>query len=126
MAYIYYNPNPKGNYVGDCVIRAISKLLDNSWDKTYLDLCVEGFNLCDMPSSNVVWASYLLKNGCKKGLIPDNCPNCYTIQDFCRDTNKGKYLLATGTHVVTVIDGNYYDSWDSGDEVPIYLFKKED
>jgi hypothetical protein len=34
-------------------------------------------------------------------------------------------MLATGTHVVAVIDGNYYDTWDSGDEVPIALWKKE-
>ena len=42
------------------------------------------------------------------------------------DNPEGKYLLATGTHVVTVIDGDYYDTWDSGDEIPIYYFTKEE
>ena len=28
-------------------------------------------------------------------------------------------------HVVCVKDGNYYDTWQSGDEVPIYAWVKE-
>ena len=27
-------------------------------------------------------------------------------------------------HVVAVIDGNYYDTWDSGDKIPIYYWYK--
>jgi len=34
-------------------------------------------------------------------------------------------ILATGTHVIAVGDGNYYDTWDSGQEVPIYYWRKE-
>ena len=29
-------------------------------------------------------------------------------------------------NVIAVIDGDYYDSWDSGNEVPIYYWKQED
>ena len=29
-----------------------------------------------------------------------------------------------GGHVVAVEDGNYYDIWDSGDEVPTYYWMK--
>lgn len=28
MSFVYYNPNPQGKLVGDCVIRALSKALD--------------------------------------------------------------------------------------------------
>ena len=47
MAYVYYNPNPSSNRqsIGDCVVRAISKIMNYSWDKTYTELCVEGFTL---------------------------------------------------------------------------------
>ena len=31
-----YNPNPQGNLVGDCVIRAIVKAEDLSWDDAFL------------------------------------------------------------------------------------------
>lgn len=58
-------------------------------------------------------------------VIPNSCPDCYTVSDFTVDFPKGKYLLGTGSHVVTVADGNYFDTWDSGNEVPIYFFTKE-
>ena len=57
--------------------------------------------------------------------MPNMCPPCYTVKDFCKDHPVGTYILATGSHVVTVVDGNYYDTWDSGTEVPIYYWKKE-
>jgi hypothetical protein len=106
-------------------VRAISKAIGKPWDDTYICLAVQGFKMKDMPSSNRVWGEFLYANGCRRFIIPDSCPNCYTIKDFCEDHKDGKYILATGTHVVCVADGNYYDSWDSGDEVPIYYWRKE-
>ena len=55
-----YNPNPQRNNVGDCVIRSISKVLGYDWERTYAELAVQGFMMCDMPSSNAVWGAYLL------------------------------------------------------------------
>ncbi len=118
MAFIMYNPNPSANRVGDCVIRAISKLMGQDWDDTYLALSVKGFVLKDMPSANHVWGSYLKDKGFYKYPMPDACPDCYTVREFCDDNPFGEYLLATGSHVVAVCDGDYYDSWDSGGEVP--------
>lgn len=122
--FIYCNPNPKNKLVGDCVIRAISILLDKPWLKTYDDIVDFGRSMYDMPSSNEVWTEYLYANNFTRKIIPDSCPMCYTVRDFCEDHKHGEYLLATGTHVITVINGNYYDTWDSGNEVPIYYFKR--
>lgn len=36
----------------------------------------------------------------------------------------GRYLLALDQHVVAVVDGDYYDTWDSGNEIPIYYWMK--
>ena len=47
MMWVEYNPNPIDIRVGDCVIRAISKVLDQDWEKTFIDLCVQGFMMCD-------------------------------------------------------------------------------
>lgn len=125
MAFIFTNPNPSRKLTGDCVIRAISLTEGKDWEQTYLELILEGYMMHDIPSSNDVWSSYLSHKGFKRYIIPGNCPNCYTIREFVQDYPKGTYILATGTHVVAVKDGNYFDTWDSGDEVPIYYWKKE-
>ena len=125
MAFVYYNPNPEGKYNGDCVIRALTILFNDSWDNVYLDLCMQGAFMHDMPDSNAVWGKYLRLNGFRHYSLPDTCPECYTIKDFCRDYPKGTFMVATGSHVVAIIDGNYYDTGDSGNEVPVYYWRKE-
>ena len=120
------NPNPNGSYVGDCVVRAISIANNKPWYETYIELCLQGLLLYDMPSSNRVWNEYLKTEGYARHVIPNTCPECYTIRDFCNEYFKGTYILGTGTHVVAVIDGDYYDTWDSGDESPICFWTKED
>lgn len=119
-----YNANPAGKRVGDCTVRAISTALGEDWEQIYTALALEGFCLCDMPSANHVWGSYLKSRGYSRHLIPDECPVCYSVKDFCREYPEGTYILALEGHVLCVIDGEYYDSWDSGDEIPIYYWKK--
>ena len=124
MSYVYYNPNPLKLSVGDCTIRAISCALNMSWKRTFLSLAIQGFQMYDMPSANRVWGEYLKTKGFKRHQMPDMCPDCYTVRDFCRHNPTGIFILGTGEHVVCVIDGNYYDSWDSGNEIPIYYFQR--
>ena len=125
MSYIYYNPNPLGLSVGDCTIRAISKIIERDWKQTYLCLLVQGYQMYDMPSVNRVWGEYLRSLGFVRRTIPDSCPDCYTVRDFCNDNPIGKFILGTGEHVIAVVDGDYYDSWDSGREIPIYYFERQ-
>lgn len=125
MSYIPFNANPERNLVGDCVIRAISKITGQDWEKTYIEIALQGFIMHDMPSSNNVWDAYLYTQGFNRRVIPNTCPDCYTVKDFCNDNPRGTFLLATGTHVIAVVDGNYYDTWDSGNEVPIYYYGRD-
>lgn len=123
--YSAYNPNPMGARVGDCTVRAISRATGESWDTVYCGLCVEGLRLCDMPTANHVWGAYLRRHGFRRRALPDDCPDCYTVADFCRDHPHGTYVLAISGHVVCVADGSYYDTWDSGEESPAYYWYKE-
>ena len=82
--------------------------------------------MADLPNSNAVWGAYLKKLGFKREVIPNTCPDCYTVEDFCEDHPEGTYVLGTGSHTVTVIDGNAYDAWNSLSELPTYYFYKEE
>lgn len=126
MGYIPTNPNPNNNHTGDCVIRAISIAENKDWDDVYVELMVKGYVMKDMIESNELWNSYLHGLGYRRYIIPDSCPDCYTVREFAQDHPMGTYILGTGTHAVAVINGDYYDSWDSGFKVPIYFWKKED
>lgn len=119
----YANPNPKGKETGDCVIRAISLATDKSWYQVYDELSSLGRAECDMMSTNATWGLYLYRLGFEPFLIPEACPACVTVRAFCRMFPCGTYIIGTGNHAVTVIDGDYYDSWDSGGTVPSYFWK---
>lgn len=125
MSFKLYNANPFKNNTVDCVVRAISFIMNESWDTTYMKLALRGFELKAPMEVNYVWGSYLRTNGFNRYIIPNTCPDCYTIKEFCQDHSKGDFILATGSHVVAVRDGDYYDIADSGNEVPIYLWTKE-
>ena len=124
VSFVFCNPNPDKIMVGDCVIRAISIVLEQDWETSFIGVALVGFEKHDMPASNNIWGAYLEEKGFERLSILNTCPNCYTIKDFCKDNPKGRYILGTGTHAVAVVNGDYYDIWDSGNEVPIYYFAR--
>lgn len=126
MGFVFYNPNPVGKQVGDCPVRAIAKATGQSWDEVYTGLCVQGLAMGDMPSANSVWGAYLRQRGFTRYVIPNTCPDCYTVAEFATDHPQGVYVLALSGHVVCVVDGQYHDTWNSGNEIPLFYWEKED
>ena len=125
MAWKRYNANPDDKRVGDCTVRAISTAVGLSWECTYAGLATMGFMLRDMPSADHVWGQYLRWRGFRRAAIPCRDEPC-TVDDFCREHPDGTYVLAIHGHVVCVVDGDYYDTWESGEEHPVYYWTKED
>ena len=117
--YSWHNENPFQKNVGDCTVRAISTALNQDWDTTYIGLCLEGYLLKDMPSSNEVWRSYLSQYGLERRPAPPNT----TVNEFARAHQRGTYLLGLNSHVVCIIDGTLYDTWDSGEKEVLYYWK---
>lgn len=115
-----HNANPSAQRVGDCTVRAISTATDKSWEDTYIGMCLQGLISHDMPSANHTWGDYLEAQGWERCVIPTRG---YTVCDFCADHPQGRYILAISGHVVACVNGDYYDTWDSGREVVVYYWR---
>lgn len=122
--WVRCNPNPCHKEAPDCVIRALCIALNRNWFEIYDDLCRLGREECNVPSADAVWGLYLYRQGFEPFLLSRNCPQCTTIRTFCRFYQNGTYIVGTGSHAVAVIDGNYYDSWDSGNEIPSFFWRE--
>lgn len=133
--FIKLNLNPFGLETGDCVIRAITLALKYNWFMVHDELSFLSRKMADMPSSNRVWKQYLKNKGYTEEMVQNDCPNCITVEKFCKMHPHGRYILSTceytransnvmvtGTHVIAVVDGDYYDTWDSGADVPLSYF----
>jgi hypothetical protein len=121
--WIRCNPNPLGKQTSDCVIRSIAIATEQSWRRTYRELCELGEIEAEMPNVNYVWGISLREKGAKQFLLPESCPSCLTVRAFCEKYPEGVYVIGTGSHAVAVIDGDWYDSFDSGSAVPSYFWR---
>ena len=120
--YQYYQPNSKDlkDEYGDCTIRALSKALGLSWLETF-DLTIP---LCrEYQVANVFYAPSRVERkiieplGFKYyGISNKRGSTRPTVYSFAKDHPKGTYLLNVANHVVALVDGIYYDTWDCGDK----------
>lgn len=121
--YKYFNNNPLGRKtVGDCSVRAVSKALGISWDEAHDLLSDMSKDMGTIMNDNDVISAVLRMNGFYKENLPCTTRDCYTVKEFARENPIGTYVVGTGSHVVTIIDGNYYDSWPSGDESILFFW----
>lgn len=80
--------------------------------------------MADMPSADRVWWELLRQYGFTQHRMIDQCPNCYTVEDFAVDHPRGIYVLGPPEHAVAIRDGDWWDSWNSGGTVPTYFFRR--
>ena len=123
--YKYYQPNKldlKDKY-GDCTIRALSKVLNITWLEAFdltIPYCREYqtpniFNTPTMIEREIMkklgFVYYGISN--KKGTKRP------TVKEFAKSHKQGRYILNVANHEVAVVDGIYFDTWDSGFK-PLY------
>lgn len=116
----YYQPNDKDlkDKVGDCQVRALSKVLGLSWLEAF-DLTIP---ICRELQTYTIFDSELNKTKtamAKLGFEYTGISNKKgskrpTVKSFALSHPKGKYIVSVAHHVVAVVDGMYYDTWDSG------------
>lgn len=118
--FVYYQPNKKDlkDETGDCQIRALCKVLDISWLDAFdltIPICreLQTYTIFDGNHKKTVEAMSKLgfeyfgvsnKKGTKRP----------TVDSFAKDHPVGTYICKVARHVVAVVDGKYYDTWDSG------------
>lgn len=118
----YYNPNPRKKNTGDCAVRALSMALGTDWNKAKLYLDAYSMHEAEVETSDIVWGRILAENGfvMQSLFCNDGC----TLEGFCQRNPKGLFVVKLPNHVVCVKDGVYFDSWDSGNEIPLYCWRK--
>lgn len=83
----YYNVNPRGNNINDCVIRAISVVEGKTWDETYKELSDiarhQGLLLDD-----VSFVEEYLDRRYKR-----QCHSAKTVEEFAEEYPKGRFLV---------------------------------
>ena len=118
--YKYYQPNDKDlkDKTGDCQVRALSKVLNISWLEAFdltIPICrrLQTYTIFDgnhektveaMQNLGFVYMGVSNKKGSKRP----------TVKEFAKSHPTGRYIVKVSHHVVAVVDGAYYDTWDSG------------
>lgn len=121
--WIKYNANPVANMTEDCAIRAVAVALDISWDDAFDQIARMAKSMGEVMHLNAAFGAVLRSHGFTRHIIPNRCPDCYTVADFCRDHPEGIYVLVCGSHAVACISGNWIDTWDSSAQIPIYYWE---
>ena len=120
MNFKYYNANPYGNNITDCVIRSLSVLTNRTWREVYdelTDLAGDVGLLFD----RVVFVENYLDDRC-----PRQCHYSKTVGEFAKEFPIGKYAVTMPYHITVVIDGVIYDTFDCSDRTMRCAWKIEE
>lgn len=111
MSYKFYNANAYGNFVNDCVVRAISLAENKTWNETYKELSLiaqkNGIILDD-----VNFVEPLLDNRYRRVCYKEKY-----VGDFALENPRGTYLITMKGHITCCIDGIIYDTFDCRDKI---------
>lgn len=113
MAFIYYNVNPTGQTINDCVCRAISLATKSDYAFIYYLLYDNAnSNDCDM-----------LVKGCYRNVIEDffgltpHYGKGLTVNEIAKKHKNNRVILRIDGHLTCCINGDCWDIWDCGPEI---------
>lgn len=118
--FVYFQPNKKDlkDKVGDCQIRAFCKALNLTWLEAFdltMPICreLQTYTIFDCDLSKTKAAMTAL-GFAYTGVSNKAGSKRPTVDEFAKAHPKGTFIVSVAHHVVAVVDGKYYDTWDSG------------
>lgn len=127
----FYNPNPSykkrknGKWKKpDCVLRALSKALDLSWEETFKVTVEEALKQFTVQNDNDVYKAILLRNGYEYHAVPAGRKP--TVNEFAEEHPNDMCVLSVANHLVYADSGKFYDTgdWSGSCKVYSYYIKK--
>lgn len=125
---VRYNANARGNSSPDCVARGLSLVFSMTYDNTLKELRQIQKDHHRDSYKTFVTIEEFIANHCSDKCIELKKSEYVPVGEFADTHPAGTYIILCGKHsanfstehLVTVIDGKIYDSWDSRD----YFVKK--
>ncbi len=124
MVYEFKNPHPDNKSVGDCVVRAftITQETDYLEVRRELNRLNREWNLDGYKKRKFLKKYYKEKGYERISINEQGKPKLrgYEVAEF---HPKGTYILNMRKHLVAMIDGVIYDTWNSSNEVVYNIYK---
>lgn len=123
--WVFFNPNQRMERTGDCTIRSYCAAENITWDEAFDVSCkaAKELGFLEINSFKTVENVLINKFGYTKCKRKRNEP-WRTVAEFAQYHPTGIFDLHATNHMVTVKDGRYYDSWDSGNRLVSCYFAK--
>ena len=107
----YYNANPYGNNISDCVIRSISVLTNRNWHDVYDELSDLAGDVGLLFSNVNFVEDYLDKR------YPRECHYSKTVGEFAKEYPYGKYAITMDNHITSLVNGEIIDTFDPSNRI---------
>lgn len=114
-----YNPNPKGKNIGDCTLRAYCAAFNISWEEAFdiaSEIAKENGSMIQYVMEKVLTEHFECKLSDEYNKKKVKPKERITVAEFATTHPYGIYILGMRNHAVTLRNGEYWDSWDSGDK----------
>ena len=112
-----FNPNPKKRNIGDCTLRAYCAAFGIDWEEAFdlaSKIAKENSSMIQYVSDKILQEHFGCTIDEKYNKKTVKGKDRITVNEFALQHPYGKYVLHVRGHLVAVIDGRFYDSWDSG------------
>ncbi len=114
-----YNPNPKDRNIGDCTLRSYCAAFNISWDQAFdiaSQVAKENSSMIQYVADKVLTEVFNCTVSEKYNKKTVKSKDRITVNEFAMTHPYGTYILHVRQHQVTVKNGEYWDSWDSGEK----------